>query len=97
MKDIKINNLREELMNEIKTISKDVSEIKIDIAKLPELLAEKFDGKYASKKIEEDVGLLTKTVGDLNVWKVKVVSILSVILFILTFLKDPLLKALNIE
>lgn len=55
MKDDKINNLREELMQEIKTISKDVQDIKISIASLPEALSEKFDTKYASKALEDDV------------------------------------------
>ena len=53
--DDKINNLREELMQEIKDIKKDVGDIKLDIAKLPEILVEKFDQRYASKETEVSV------------------------------------------
>lgn len=53
--DYKINNLREELMNEIRTLSKDVSDIRVDIASLPKLLADEFDKRYASKSVEEEV------------------------------------------
>lgn len=47
--DYKINNLREELMQEIKDIKKSVGCIEIQIAKLPEVLSDKFDYKYAGK------------------------------------------------
>ena len=52
MKDDKINNLRLELMNEIKNISEDVREIKDSVLKLPDELTQRFDERYASKKYE---------------------------------------------
>ena len=53
--DDKINNLREELMEKIDDIKNDVQDIKLDIAKLPEILVEKFDQRYASKETEISV------------------------------------------
>ena len=52
MKDDKINNLRLELMKEIKNISEDVREIKDSVLKLPDELTQRFDERYASKKYE---------------------------------------------
>jgi len=53
MKDDKINNLRLELMQEIKNISDDVREIKDSVLKLPDELTQRFDERYASKKTEK--------------------------------------------
>ena len=53
MKDDKINNLRQELMQEIKNISEDVREIKDNVLKLPDELTQRFDERYASKKTEK--------------------------------------------
>ena len=53
MKDDKINNLRLELMQEIKNISEDVREIKDSVLKLPDELTQRFDERYASKKTEK--------------------------------------------
>jgi len=52
MKDDKINNLRQELMDKIDDIKQDVGDIKVEIAKLPEILADKFDTRYANKDTE---------------------------------------------
>ena len=52
MKDDKINNLRQELMQEIKNISEDVREIKDSVLKLPDELTQRFDERYASKETE---------------------------------------------
>ena len=52
MKDDKINNLRQELMQEIKNISEDVREIKDNVLKLPDELTQRFDERYASKETE---------------------------------------------
>lgn len=52
MKDDKINNLRLELMQEIKNISEDVREIKDSVLKLPDELTQRFDERYASKETE---------------------------------------------
>lgn len=38
------------LMREIKEVKKDINSIRIDIAKLPEQLIEKFNEKYVSKE-----------------------------------------------
>jgi len=51
----KINNLREELMEKIDDIKEDVANVRVDIAKLPELLADKFDQRYASKEYESSL------------------------------------------
>lgn len=64
--DYKINNLREELMQEIKDIKKSVGCIEIQIAKLPEVLSDKFDSKYAGKAIETNVNELSKKVESLK-------------------------------
>lgn len=53
MKDDKINNLRLELMQEIKNISEDVREIKDSVLKLPDELTQRFDERYATKKTEK--------------------------------------------
>lgn len=53
MKDDKINNLRLELMQEIKNISEDVRDIKDSVLKLPDELTQRFDERYASKKTEK--------------------------------------------
>lgn len=55
MKDDKINNLREELMEKIDNIKEDVTNIRVDIAGLPKLLADEFDKRYASKSIEAEI------------------------------------------
>lgn len=43
------------IMKEIKEISNNVTQFGIDLASLPEKMAEKFDERYASKKTEETV------------------------------------------
>lgn len=73
----KINNLREELMDKIDSIKTDVNAIKVDIAKLPELLIERFDERYASKKYEKALDramwiILTTIIGALLALVIKI-------------------------
>ena len=68
--DDKINNLRLELMQEIKNISEDVREIKDSVLKLPDELTQRFDERYATKKTEKALErinwiLITSVVGAL--------------------------------
>lgn len=43
------------IMKELKDLSTNVTQFGIDLASLPEKMAEKFDERYASKKTEETV------------------------------------------
>ena len=49
------NKTREMFMKEIKDIKKDVNEIKVDLASLPEKLIEKLDDKYVPRDLFEPI------------------------------------------
>ena len=49
------NKTREMFMKEIKDIKKDVNEIKVDLASLPEKLIEKLDEKYVPRDLFEPI------------------------------------------
>ena len=43
------------LMEQLKELKDDIQDVALNVAKLPEQLADKFDGRYASKKTEQAV------------------------------------------
>lgn len=49
----KINNLREELMEKIDNLAKNVEDVKICLAELPDKIFERADKRYASKLSEK--------------------------------------------
>lgn len=74
MKDDKINNLKnnlekaikdadsihETIMNKLDDFADTLKGVEISIAELPDKLTQRFDDKYASKKLEEDVNCLNE-------------------------------------
>ena len=56
---------------------------------------EKIDIVLNTKADKKEVDILSKTVEDLKMWKIKLVAIGSLILFVVTFLKDPILELIK--
>lgn len=56
---------------------------------------EKIDTVLNTKADKKEVDTLSKTVEDLKMWKIKLVAIGSLILFVVTFLKDPILELIK--
>lgn len=61
IKDLKRE--QKSIMEKVDKLTESVNDIKVDIAKLPELLSAKFDARYAKKEIEDEVKAL-KTIND---------------------------------
>lgn len=82
------NNLMEKV-DEIKEENyKQHEELKDVITKIDEKLNNALTNKADKKEVEE----LQKSVKDLDRWKVRIVAIFSVIMFLITFFKDILLE-----
>ena len=81
------NNLMEKV-DEIKQENyKQHEELKDAIIKIDEKLNNALTNKADKKEVEE----LKNNVKDLDTWKVRIVAIFSVIMFLITFFKDILL------
>lgn len=82
------NNLMEKV-DEIKEENyKQHEELKNAIVKIDEKLDTALTNKADKKEVEE----LQKSVKELDVWKIRIVAIFSVIMFLITFFKDILLE-----
>jgi uncharacterized coiled-coil DUF342 family protein len=78
-----------EKVDEIKEENyKQHEELKNAIVKIDEKLDTALTNKADKKEVEE----LQKSVKDLDRWKVRIVAIFSVIMFLITFFKDILLE-----
>lgn len=66
-----------------------------EIKKLVEGLDTKLNTVIENKADKKEVDELYKTVEDLKSWKIKLVAIGSVILFVMTFLKDPIITTIK--
>lgn len=78
-----------EKVDEIKEENyKQHEELKNAIVKIDEKLDTALTNKADKKEVEE----LQKSVKELDVWKIRIVAIFSVIMFLITFFKDILLE-----
>lgn len=63
-----------------------------EIKQLVKGLDNKLDTVIACKADKSEVEKLSDSVRDLEGWKIKIIAIGSVVIFILTFLKDPIIE-----
>lgn len=66
-----------------------------EIKEIVKGLDNKLDTVIACKANKSEVDELAKTVKDLEGWKIKIIAIGSVIIFIVSFLKDKILSLIN--
>ena len=82
-------------MELFKSYAKENKEQHEELKELVADIGKKLDTTIEKKADKEEVNELKETVGDLRDWKIKLVAIISLIMFILTFLKDPIIKSLG--
>lgn len=46
------SKINTKVMEKLEQLSKDINDLTLNLARLPELMAEKFDNRYASKRTE---------------------------------------------
>lgn len=46
------DKINTKVMEKLEQLSKDINDLTLNLARLPELMAEKFDNRYASKRTE---------------------------------------------
>jgi len=63
-----------------------------ELFNIVEDINKKLDNALATKADKSQVEELNKTVEDLKTWKIKILAVGSVILFVVTFLKDSILS-----
>jgi len=63
-----------------------------ELFNIVEDINKKLDDALAKKADKSEVEELNKTVEDLKTWKIKILAVGSVILFVVTFLKDSILS-----
>lgn len=57
---------------------------------------DKIDTILTLKADKKEVDALTQTVEDLKMWKIKIVAVGSLILFVITFLKEPIINLIKL-